>query len=99
MMQYVADGIVNASLIGLGAVGLSMTYNVLRFANFSQGEVLSVGAYFTMLVVTVLGAGIGTMGPIAFGWPLLVSIAFAVALTGAVAVSYTHLTLPTKRIV
>ena len=85
MMQYVADGIVNASLIGLGAVGLSMTYNVLRFANFSQGEVLSVGAYFTMLVVTVLGAGIGTMGPIAFGWPLLISIAFAVALTGAVA--------------
>ena len=84
MMQYVADGIVSAALIGLGAVGLSMTYNVLRFANFSQGEVLTTGAYFTMLVVSVIGAGIGTMGPIAFGWPLLVSIAVAIALTAVV---------------
>ena len=84
MIQYIADGIVNAALIALGAIGLSMTYNVLRFANFAQGEILTAGAYFTLLVVTVLGAGIGTMGPIAFGWPLLVSIAAAIALTGAV---------------
>ena len=84
MMQYVADGIVSASLIGLGAVGLSMTYNVLRFANFAQGEILTAGAYFALLVVSLLGAGIGTMGPVAFGWPLLVSIAVAVVLTGVV---------------
>ena len=84
MIQYIADGIVNAALIALGAIGLSMTYNVLRFANFAQGEILTAGAYFTLLVVTVLGAGIGTMGPIAFGWPLLVSIVAAIALTGAV---------------
>ena len=84
MIQYIADGIVNAALIALGAIGLSMTYNVLRFANFAHGEILTAGAYFTLLVVTVLGAGIGTMGPIAFGWPLLVSIAAAIALTGAV---------------
>ena len=83
MIQYLADGIVNAALIALGAIGLSMTYNVLRFANFAQGEILTAGAYFTLLVVTVLGAGIGTMGPIAFGWPLLVSMLVAIALTGA----------------
>lgn len=84
MMQYVADGIVNAALIGLGAIGLSMTYNVLRFANFAQGEILTVGAYFTLLVVSLLGAGIGSMGPLAFGWPLLVSIVVAIALTSVV---------------
>ena len=84
MIQYLADGIVNAALIALGAIGLSMTYNVLRFANFAQGEILTAGAYFTLLVVTVLGVGIGTMGPIAFGWPLLVSMLVAIALTGAV---------------
>lgn len=84
MIQFVADGLVNAALIALGAIGISMTYNILRFANFAQGEILTVGAYFTLLVMGVLGFGIGTMGPIAFGWPLLLSIAVAIGLTSIV---------------
>ncbi len=78
MIQFVADGIVNGSLIALGAIGLSITYNVLRFANFAQGEILTTGAYFTLAGVIVLGAGAGAMGPIAFGWPLLISLVFAI---------------------
>ncbi len=84
MIQFVADGIVNAALIALGAIGLSMTYNILRFANFAQGEILTTGAYMTLFLVTVMGAGIGSMGPIAFGWPLLISIAFAIGATSLV---------------
>ena len=84
MMQYLADGIVNASLIALGALGLSMTYNVLRFANFAHGEILATGSYFALGVVTVIGAGLGTMGPVNFGWPLLVSIPVAIVCTSLV---------------
>ncbi|MEK9944397.1 MAG: branched-chain amino acid ABC transporter permease [Alphaproteobacteria bacterium] len=84
MMQFVADGIVSAALIALGAIGISMTYNILRFANFAQGEILTVGAYFALLLVGIMGAGIGAMGPIAFGWPLLLSIVFAMAATSIV---------------
>jgi branched-chain amino acid transport system permease protein len=84
MMQFVADGILNASLIALGALGLSMTYNVLRFANFAQGEILAIGSYFALGVVTVLGAGVGAMGPIRFGWPLLVSIPVAIVCTSVI---------------
>ena len=83
-MQFIADGILNASLIALGALGLSMTYNVLRFANFAQGEVLAIGAYFALGAVTVIGAGVGVMGPIKFGWPLLVSIPIAIVCTSIV---------------
>lgn len=79
-MQYVADGIVNASLIALGAIGLSMTYNILRFANFAQGEIVATGAYISLAVVIALGAGVGALGPLAFGWPLV--FALLVSLVG-----------------
>lgn len=84
MIQFVADGIVNAALIALGAIGLSMTYNILRFANFAQGEILTTGAYFTLLVVSAMGVGIGTMGPVAFGWPLLLSMVVAIGITSVI---------------
>ncbi len=81
MMQFVVDGIINASLIALGAIGLSLTYNILRFANFAQGEVLASGAYFALAVVVLIGAGAGAMGPLAFGWPLLFAMAVSIVAT------------------
>ncbi len=84
MIQFVADGIVSAAIIALGAVGLSMTYNILRFANFAQGEILTVGAYLTLLAVNLLGFGVGSLGPVAFGWPLIASMIVAAGATGAV---------------
>ena len=84
MIQFIADGIVFAAIISLGAVGLSMIYNILRFANFAQGEIIAVGAYFSLAFVALLGAGVGAIGPLAFGWPLLLSIGFAMAATSLV---------------
>ncbi len=81
MIQFFADGIVFASIIALGAIGLSMIYNILRFANFAQGEIVAAGAYFSLAFVSLLGAGVGALGPIAFGWPLIVSIGFAMVAT------------------
>ena len=84
MIQFIADGIVFAAIISLGAVGLSMIYNILRFANFAQGEIIAVGAYFSLAFVALMGAGVGAIGPLAFGWPLLLSIGFAMAATSLV---------------
>lgn len=36
--QYLADGIVLGATLALGAIGLTLTYNILRFANFAHGE-------------------------------------------------------------
>jgi branched-chain amino acid transport system permease protein len=81
MIQFLIDGLVNGSIIALGAVGLSITYNVLRFANFAQGEVLAVGAYVSLALVSLMGIGIGRLGPISLGWPLLGSMVFSMLVT------------------
>ena len=35
MMQVIVDGLVSASYVSLGVVGLSLIYNILNFANFA----------------------------------------------------------------
>ncbi len=82
--QYAADGIVLGATLALGAIGLTLTYNILRFANFAHGEFLTFGAYFA-LVFSALFAGGQTLGPFTFGWGFLQALAIAIALTGVLA--------------
>jgi len=51
-------GVVIGLVIGLAGIGLSMTYSILSFANFSHGDLLSTGA-FTGWGVAFLIAGFG----------------------------------------
>ncbi len=39
------NGVVIGLVIGLAGVGLSMTYSILSFANFSHGDLVSTGAF------------------------------------------------------
>ncbi len=55
---YLWYGFVDSLYIGLAAVGLSMTYSILRFANFSHGDLLTTGA-FSGWTVTYLIGGVG----------------------------------------
>lgn len=55
------NGFVDSLYIGLAAIGLSMTYSILRFANFAHGELLTVGAFGGWTVAYLLG-GIGAAG-------------------------------------
>ena len=52
-LQFVADGLLVGAMIGLGAIGVTLTYSILRFANFAHGEFVAWGAY-----ATLLGAGV-----------------------------------------
>src|SRR6056297_275207 len=45
VLEYLWWGIRDAMYIGLAAVGLSMTYSILRFANFSHGDLITTGAF------------------------------------------------------
>ena len=47
--QFIADGLVAGAMIGLGAIGVTLTYSILRFSNFAHGEFISWGAYATLL--------------------------------------------------
>ena len=87
--QIVIDGLVAGSMIGLGAIGVTLTYSILRFANFAHGEFISWGAYFALVVVGALGALSGALAapvrPFSFGWALPIAVVAATVLAGGLA--------------
>ena len=82
--QVVMDGLIAGAMIGLGAVGVTLTYSILRFANFAHGELVAWGAYFAFAVSGALGFLSGALtqpiGPFSFGWSLPVAAIAAMAL-------------------
>ncbi|WP_089090710.1 branched-chain amino acid ABC transporter permease [Nodularia sp. NIES-3585] len=48
--QLIVNGIAVGSIIALAAVGLTLTYGILRLSNFAHGDFLTLGAYLTLLV-------------------------------------------------
>ncbi len=90
ILQVLADGLILGSTIALGAIGLTMTYSLLRFANFAHGEYITWGAYLTLSFLGFFlaaggGATMAPLGPFSFGWPLLAALAAGAAATAALA--------------
>ncbi len=51
MAQLIVNGIIIGSILVLGAVGLTLTYGILRFANFAHGDMMTLGAYLALIFV------------------------------------------------
>lgn len=89
MLQILADGLIIGSVVAMGAIGLSMTLSIVRFSNFSHGELLGWGAYFALVASLALNAASGSfaapVGPFSFGWGLLLALLLACALTALLA--------------
>lgn len=85
-LQFLLDGLIAGSMIGLGAIGVTLTYSILRFSNFAHGDFMAWGAYAALAVVGVLG-GSTPMKPLSFGWPLLVAMIVAMGLTALLALA------------
>jgi len=90
-LQFLADGLVMGAMIGLGAIGVTLTYAILRFANFAHGEFIAWGAYIALALTGVVGAiavdKSSTFGSLSFGWPIILAAAVAAVLTGGLAVA------------
>ncbi|CAN1213037.1 branched-chain amino acid ABC transporter permease [Tumidithrix helvetica PCC 7403] len=54
ILQSSIDGIAVGSIIALAAVGLTLTYGILRLANFAHGDILTLGAYLAFFANTVM---------------------------------------------
>jgi neutral amino acid transport system permease protein len=54
-LQLVVNGIAVGSIIALAAVGLTLTFGILRLANFAHGDLMTLGAYGTLFANGVLG--------------------------------------------
>lgn len=91
MLQILADGLVIGSVISLGAIGLSLTLSIMRFSNFSHGELLGWGGYLTLVALGVFTAArpaLATpLGPFSFGWALLAALVVGAALTALLALA------------
>ena len=89
-MGLVVNGVFLGAIIALGAVGLTLIYGILNFANIAHGDYMTVGAYFALLIAGSLfpriGIESGGLGPFTFGYPLLIALPVAVAAVAAGAV-------------
>lgn len=75
LVQLIIFGVVLGSILALGAVGLSLTYGILRFANFAHGDVMTLGAYLALPLVAVIGLPPLLSFPIAAGLTVLCVLA------------------------
>src|SRR2546427_10153598 len=81
LLQNAIFGLLIGGLYGLGAVGLSLVFGVLRMLNVSHGELIMLGGYASFWLFTlwrggpflfILGAGPGLflLGGLVFPAPL-----------------------------
>ncbi|KOP25280.1 branched-chain amino acid ABC transporter permease [Hapalosiphon sp. MRB220] len=79
LVQLIVNGISVGSIIALGAVGLTLTYGILRLSNFAHGDFLTLGAYLTLLVnstginiwLSMILAAVGTVATMLLSEKLL----------------------------
>jgi neutral amino acid transport system permease protein len=55
--QLIANGVVYGCIIALAAIGLSLAYRIMNFANFAHGDFLTLGAYLTLFFAASLNLG------------------------------------------
>ncbi|WP_366556210.1 branched-chain amino acid ABC transporter permease [Aquibaculum sediminis] len=75
ILQLLIYGIVLGGVIALGAIGVSLTFGILGFANFSHGDLMSTGAYIALIFFTTLA------------WPLWIALPIAMIATAALALA------------
>jgi len=87
--QLVVYGIISGSIITLGAIGLSLTYGILKFANFAHGDIMSLGAFvalFFLAIFRVANLPTQPFYPLSFGLPLILAFILGMITTGVVAI-------------
>lgn len=73
LLQTAVFALATASVIAVAAVGLTLSYGVTRFINFAYGDLLTLGAFLTFVLVNR-------------GIPLVAAALMAALLVGAVGV-------------
>lgn len=62
MLQLVVYGMISGSILALGAIGVTLLYSIVNFANFAHGDLMALGAYLALF----FRIGLGFPMPLAF---------------------------------
>lgn len=74
LIQLFYYALVYGAVMALGAIGVSLIFGILRFANFSHGDLMTTGAYLALALVGWLG------------WPWWAALIPAAIGTGLIAI-------------
>lgn len=77
--QLIVNGVAVGSIIALAAVGLTLTYGILRLSNFAHGDFMTLGAYLTWLAnisgvniwLSMVAGAVATVGAMLLGEKVL----------------------------
>lgn len=83
LLSLLVRGIMLGGTLALGAVGVTLVFGVLKMANFAHGDLMTVGAYLGLLVMTLLPKG-PALAPFSFGYEFLVALLLVVPLVGLI---------------
>ncbi|TGG88484.1 MAG: branched-chain amino acid ABC transporter permease [Aphanocapsa feldmannii 277cV] len=72
---YLIPGVVLGCIYALGAIGVSLTFGILRFANFAHGDIMTFGVYITLTLVLLTGAHPLLVAPVAMALTALLAVA------------------------
>lgn len=86
LISLTAWGVMLGGIIGLGSIGLTLVYGVVKFPNFSHGALVTLGAYLTLAFMAVLPQG-PRLWPFSFGWEFIAGLLLAMPLVGLAAVA------------
>src|SRR5437773_621494 len=65
LAQQLANGLVLGSIYALSALGFTLIFGAARVVNFAYGELLMIGAFFTVALMSFAGIGFFIALPIA----------------------------------
>ncbi len=95
MAELFVYGIVLGSIIALGAIGLTLIYGIINFANFAHGDYMALGAYVAFFSVGTLLPAFGLVdtpiGQLSFGWAMLLSFIPSMLIVGIASIGIDRL--------
>ncbi|MBX3579482.1 MAG: branched-chain amino acid ABC transporter permease [Rhizobiaceae bacterium] len=92
LAQQLANGLVLGSIYALSALGFTLIFGAARVVNFAYGELLMLGAFFTLTVMTYSGLPFFVALPVAMvGVALLSVVLFLLTLRPLLRGAYTSL--------
>ena len=91
MLELAFYGIIFGSIIALGAIGLTLVFGIIRFANFAHGDLMTTGAFISLFMVTGVLAWVGipdtNFGLLSFGWRMLIALPISMVAVGGIAIA------------